>query len=101
MVFGNFESPSANNRKEEQSDNQAESRSVEGYTEGELEKEQAVGKNAEKYKASDNIAHNTFPIRDQLDTETVKKLEKLKAAKEQAAEDDDEDNNTENVKKAA
>jgi|AntRauTorckE6833_2_1112554.scaffolds.fasta_scaffold28494_3 hypothetical protein len=92
MVFGNFESPSTNNEKKEQSDNQAEITSV----------EESVGKNSDRYRDADNIVHNTFPIRNQLDKKTLEKLEKIKQEQaESSVEEQDQEQDSGRLKDAA
>ncbi|MEX2514546.1 MAG: hypothetical protein WD335_00225 [Candidatus Paceibacterota bacterium] len=85
MEFGNFESPTPDNKEEKNN------------------KEKGLSRNPERYKDAEGTGHSTYPLSEALNEETLEKLQKLKekqqaaeAEAEQASDDDEPD-----MKKAA
>ncbi len=91
MAFGNPESlPSGGDDKEKKEDTGQETPEVSAESVS-VEKE-SIGRNQEKYKdPNDHISHSTTALRDQLDSETLGKLEKMKKRQQTKAENEPED----------
>lgn len=85
-----LESFPKNNDSEKQTDDKREAENTPDH------EEESIGPRAGEYRDAAGVSHSTYSLREGLDEETLKKLEKMKGA-----DKDDDENNSGEMKKAA